>query len=99
MGSLSAMKRVPRTVTLRKPPTAANRFPRVWKDACFLKDRSGAGGAIGGRAEKRHGLLRRRKLEGIAGAQPFLRITSAGLRESHVNNVIITREAPNYQVE
>jgi IMP dehydrogenase len=26
----------------------------------------------------------------------FLRVTSAGLRESHVHDVIITREAPNY---
>ena len=29
----------------------------------------------------------------------FLRITSAGLRESHVHDVIITKEAPNYQIE
>jgi IMP dehydrogenase len=29
----------------------------------------------------------------------FLRITSAGLRESHVHDVIITKEAPNYQLE
>ncbi len=29
----------------------------------------------------------------------FVRITSAGLRESHVHDVIITREAPNYQRE
>jgi IMP dehydrogenase len=29
----------------------------------------------------------------------FVRISSAGLRESHVHDVIITREAPNYQVE
>ena len=29
----------------------------------------------------------------------FVRITVAGLRESHVHDVIITREAPNYQVE
>ena len=29
----------------------------------------------------------------------FVRITSAGLRESHVHDVIITREAPNYRVE
>src|SRR6185437_14176244 len=29
----------------------------------------------------------------------FIRITVAGLRESHVHDVIITREAPNYQVE
>jgi IMP dehydrogenase len=29
----------------------------------------------------------------------FLRITSAGLRESHVHDVIITKEAPNYRLE
>jgi IMP dehydrogenase len=29
----------------------------------------------------------------------FMRITSAGLRESHVHDVIITREAPNYRIE
>ena len=29
----------------------------------------------------------------------FLKITSAGLRESHVHDVIITKEAPNYRVE
>ncbi|MBF0497745.1 MAG: IMP dehydrogenase, partial [Deltaproteobacteria bacterium] len=29
----------------------------------------------------------------------FIRITAAGLRESHVHDVIITKEAPNYRVE
>lgn len=29
----------------------------------------------------------------------FVRITNAGLRESHVHDVVITREAPNYHVE
>ena len=29
----------------------------------------------------------------------FLRITNAGLRESHVHDVMITREAPNYRIE
>jgi IMP dehydrogenase len=29
----------------------------------------------------------------------FLRVTSAGLRESHVHDVIITKEAPNYRLE
>jgi IMP dehydrogenase len=29
----------------------------------------------------------------------FLRISSAGLRESHVHDVIITKEAPNYRLE
>jgi IMP dehydrogenase len=29
----------------------------------------------------------------------FIRITAAGLRESHVHDVIITKEAPNYRME
>jgi len=29
----------------------------------------------------------------------FIRVTSAGLRESHVHDVIITKEAPNYRIE
>ena len=28
----------------------------------------------------------------------FIRITPAGLRESHVHDVIITKEAPNYRI-
>ena len=27
----------------------------------------------------------------------FVRVTSAGMRESHVHDLAITREAPNYQ--
>jgi len=27
----------------------------------------------------------------------FVQITNAGLRESHVHDVIVTRESPNYQ--
>jgi IMP dehydrogenase len=29
----------------------------------------------------------------------FIRITNAGLKESHVHDVVITKEAPNYEVE
>ena len=29
----------------------------------------------------------------------FVKLSVAGLRESHVHDVIITKEAPNYQVE
>ena len=29
----------------------------------------------------------------------FIKITAAGLRESHVHDVIITKEAPNYRLE
>jgi IMP dehydrogenase len=28
----------------------------------------------------------------------FVRITNAGLRESHVHDVLITRESPNYRI-
>ena len=29
----------------------------------------------------------------------FVEITSAGIRESHVHDVIITKEAPNYRAD
>jgi len=45
------------------------------------------------------GYLGCRTLEGLRQHRKFLRITAAGLRESHVHDVIITREAPNYRIE
>ncbi|HEX8512507.1 MAG TPA: IMP dehydrogenase, partial [Allosphingosinicella sp.] len=35
-------------------------------------------------------------LEALRARAKFVRITNAGLRESHVHDVAITREAPNY---
>jgi IMP dehydrogenase len=29
----------------------------------------------------------------------FVRITTAGMRESHVHDVSITKEAPNYRID
>jgi IMP dehydrogenase len=29
----------------------------------------------------------------------FVKITGSGLRESHVHDVVVTREAPNYRKE
>jgi IMP dehydrogenase len=40
-----------------------------------------------------------RTLEEMRGNARFVQITNAGLRESHVHDVIITKEAPNYQIE
>ena len=40
-----------------------------------------------------------RTLKELQDNASFLRITNAGLRESHVHDVAITHEAPNYQVE
>src|SRR6267143_598279 len=38
-------------------------------------------------------------LKALTERSKFVRITSAGLRDSHVHDVIITREAPNYRME
>ena len=38
-------------------------------------------------------------IEELQSKAKFVRITTAGLKESHVHDVIITREAPNYRVE
>jgi IMP dehydrogenase len=40
-----------------------------------------------------------RIIEELRTKAKFVRITNAGLRESHVHDVIITKEAPNYQLE
>jgi IMP dehydrogenase len=40
-----------------------------------------------------------RKIEELKRHQRFLRVSVAGLRESHVHDVSITKEAPNYRVE
>ena len=40
-----------------------------------------------------------RNIEGLRKKSRFVKITSAGLKESHPHDVIITQEAPNYQVK
>jgi IMP dehydrogenase len=45
------------------------------------------------------GYVGSRDLKELQTKSRFLRITSAGLRESHVHDVIITKEAPNYRIE
>ena len=44
------------------------------------------------------GYLGCRNLKELKEKSRFVRITSSGLRESHVHDVIITKEAPNYSV-
>jgi IMP dehydrogenase len=38
-------------------------------------------------------------IESMRRQAKFVRITSAGLKESHAHDVIITKEAPNYQLD
>ena len=40
-----------------------------------------------------------RTIEEMRTRAEFVEITSAGMRESHVHDVQITKEAPNYRVE
>ena len=42
------------------------------------------------------GYLGARDITAFQAAASFVRITGAGFRESHVHDVMITREAPNY---
>ncbi|MDR2366853.1 MAG: IMP dehydrogenase [Deltaproteobacteria bacterium] len=45
------------------------------------------------------GYLGAKDIDDLQRNAKFLRITSAGLKESHVHDVIITTEAPNYRLE
>jgi IMP dehydrogenase len=45
------------------------------------------------------GYLGCESIEALQKNAKFIRISNAGLRESHVHDVVITREAPNYHVE
>ncbi|MCH8314326.1 MAG: IMP dehydrogenase, partial [Nitrospinae bacterium] len=38
-------------------------------------------------------------IEELRAKSTFIRITPSGLRESHVHDVIVTKEAPNYHIE
>ena len=45
------------------------------------------------------GYLGSKNINDLQQKAKFIRITSSGLRESHVHDVIITKEAPNYRLE
>jgi len=45
------------------------------------------------------GLTGSRNIEELRTKTQFVRITAAGLRESHAHDVVITKEAPNYRIE
>jgi IMP dehydrogenase len=45
------------------------------------------------------GLSGARDIEELRTKTQFVRITAAGLRESHAHDVLITKEAPNYRIE
>ena len=60
----------------------------------------GHGPAAGGRPARRAwATAAPRRIRELQARARFVRISSAGLKESHVHDVIITKEAPNYRLE
>ena len=45
------------------------------------------------------GLTGSQNVEELRTKAQFVRITAAGLRESHAHDVMITKEAPNYRLD
>src|SRR5436853_989126 len=45
------------------------------------------------------GLTGSKNIDDLRTKSQFVRITAAGLRESHAHDVVITKEAPNYRIE
>jgi IMP dehydrogenase len=45
------------------------------------------------------GYVGARNIDEMRNKANFVQITSAGMRESHVHDVQITKEAPNYRVD
>jgi IMP dehydrogenase len=40
-----------------------------------------------------------RTLEELRARARFMKVSAAGVRESHVHDIVVTKEAPNYRLE
>jgi IMP dehydrogenase len=100
MGSLEAMKEGSRDRYLQGDSDEAKLVPegiegRVpYRGALSFCIQQLIGGLKAGM-----GYVGARNIEELKKKAKFIRITSSGLRESHVHDVIITKEAPNYRLE
>ena len=107
MGSIGAMRRGSRDRYFQdefdlEGGRAADKLVPEGIEGRVAHKGSAAGGdpPAGGRPARRHGLLRRaRPFPSCSGRRKLIRITPAGVRESHVHDVTITKEAPNYRME
>jgi IMP dehydrogenase len=100
MGSLGAMKQGAKDRYFQSEVDAVKLVPegiegRVpYKGSLSMNIHQMLGGIRSGM-----GYVGCRTIEELRRKAQFIRITSAGLKESHVHDVIITEEAPNYRVE
>ena len=86
-------------------PGATTRTPTSWcpkasKAACRTRARSSRSCSRWSAAcARRWATAAARTIDEMHSKAEFVEITSAGMRESHVHDVQITKEAPNYRVE
>jgi len=100
MGSLAAMKRGSRDRYMQSGIPDSKLVPEGIEGGVPLR------GSIAevisqllGGVRAAMGLVGAKDLEALQKNARFVRITGAGLRESHVHDVVITQEAPNYKSE
>jgi IMP dehydrogenase len=100
MGSLGAMKQGAKDRYFQSDVDAVKLVPegiegRVpYKGTLAMNVHQMVGGIRSGM-----GYVGCRTIEALRKDAQFVRITAAGLKESHVHDVIITEEAPNYRME
>jgi IMP dehydrogenase len=100
MGSLGAMQAGSRDRYFQEEIDASKLVPEGIEGKVPYKGSLGAmvpqlvGGLRSGM-----GLTGSRNIDDLRTKSQFVRITAAGLRESHAHDVMITKEAPNYQIE
>ena len=93
-------KRARPTATRKKARSAASRCRRESKARFLTKGRSrGWSSSSWAGCAAAWDTVGVENLKELQERSKFIRISSAGLRESHVHDVIITREAPNYRLE
>ena len=84
-----------RTATSRR--TTKSWCPRAWRAACPIREPvSDTVYQLLGGLRSGMGYCGAPDIETLRTTAQFVRITAAGLRESHPHDIYITREAPNY---
>ena len=100
MGSLGAMKRGSRDRYFQDQVESAKLVPEgIEGKVPYRGPLSAMIYQMVGGLRSGMGYLGARTIKELQRKARFVRITAAGLKESHVHDVIITREAPNYRIE
>jgi IMP dehydrogenase len=100
MGSISAMKKGSRDRYFQDDVEEKKLVPEgVEGQVSYRGSLSGVVAQLVGGVKSGMAYLGCRDLEELHKNARFIRITTPGLKESHVHDVLITRESPNYRIE